>query len=191
MLKILISSDVYTVNYGFAAIFHLRTEISFVVWKSGVMFCSLSAHSPHSKCGGTKVEDHNATSVPLLSCNKDISCYLRSLGVSGTRGRAYVDVTELDLILNRAGLLVINDEDIKKMTICPRHRKYLTVNWPGGKAVSCRYPLHQKRQSRTICSGKVRRMTKQVSEEIYWMYDTVVPIGEGKYESHQMANNIK
>ena len=28
-------------------------------------------------------------------------------------------------------------------------------------------------------------MTKQVSEEIYWMYDTVVPIGEGKYESIQ------
>ena len=32
-------------------------------------------------------------------------------------------------------------------------------------------------------------MTKQDSEEIYWMYDTVVPIGEGKYESIQPVNN--
>ena len=151
-----------------------------------MMFCSLSAHSPHSKCGDAKIEDKNAVSVPLLSCTKDVTSYLRSLGVSGSRGRqARAKVTEQDLILNRAGLLVINDEDIKKMTICPRHRKHLTVNWPGGKAVSCRYPLHQKRQSRTTCSGKVRRITKQVSEEICWMYDTVVPIGEGKYESIQ------
>ena len=99
-----------------------------------MMFCSLSTHSPHSKCGGAKIEDKNAVSVPLLSCTKDVTSYLRSLGVSGSRGRqTHTKVTELDLILNRAGLLVINDEDIKKMTTCPRHRKHLTVNWPGGK----------------------------------------------------------
>ena len=31
-------------------------------------------------------------------------------------------------------------------------------------------------------------MTKQVSE-IYWMYDIVVPVGEGKDESIQPVNN--
>ena len=79
------------------------------------MFCSLSAHSPHYKCGDAKIEDKNAVSVSLLSCAKDVTSYLRSLGVSGSRGRqTRAKVTELDLILNRAGLLVINDEDIKK-----------------------------------------------------------------------------
>ena len=108
-----------------------------------MVFSSLLAHSPHLKCGDAKIEDRNAVSVPLLSCTKDVTSYLRSLGVSGSRGRqAHAKVTELDLILNRASLLVINDEDIKKMTICPRHRKHLTVNGPGGKAVSCYYPLH-------------------------------------------------
>lgn len=141
---------------------------------------SISVHSTHSKCGGTKTEDTDAVAIPLLSCTKDVSGYLRSLGVSSARGRqARVDISEIDLILNRFGLFVYNDEETRKMTICPRHRKHLTVNWPGGKAVSCCYPLHQKRRSRTICCGKLRRITKQLSEEIYWMYDTVVPIGAG------------
>ena len=114
----MISSNVYTVNYGFAAIyyvFHSTYRNQFRFGKSAVMFCSLSAHSPHSKCGNAKIEDKNAVSVPLLSCTKDVTSYLRSLGVSGSRGRqAHAKVTELDLILNRAGLLVINDEDIEK-----------------------------------------------------------------------------
>jgi len=65
------------------------------------------------------------------------------------------------------------------MTICPRHGKQLTVNWPGSKVVTCRYPSHQKRRTRTVWNGKPRRITKQVSEQIFWMYDTVVPIGVG------------
>ena len=80
-----------------------------------MMFCSLLAHSPHSKCGDAKIEDRNAVSVPLLSCTKDVTSYLHSLGVSGLHGRqAHAKVTELNLTLNRAGLLFINDEDIGK-----------------------------------------------------------------------------
>ena len=107
----MISFNVYTVNCG-----------KFRFGKSAVMFCSLSAYSPHSKCGDAKIEDKNAVSVSLLSCTKDVTSYLHSLGVNELRGRqAHAKVTELDLILNSAGLLVINDEDIKKMTICLRH----------------------------------------------------------------------
>jgi len=73
-LKILISSNVYTVNYGFEAnyyVFHSTNRNQFRFGKSVVMFCSLSAHSSHSKCGDAKIEDENAVSVPLLSCTKD------------------------------------------------------------------------------------------------------------------------
>jgi len=74
VLKISISSNVYTVNYGFAAnyyVFHSTNRNQFRFRKSAVMFCSLSAHSPHSKCGDAKIEDENAVSVPFLSCTKD------------------------------------------------------------------------------------------------------------------------
>lgn len=105
------------------------------------MACSISilVDSSHSRCGGVKEEDKNAFSVTLLSCRKDVSGYLRSLGASGARGQhARVCVSEVDLILNRAGLFVLSDQEIEQMTICSRHRKLLTVNWPGGKAVTCR-----------------------------------------------------
>ena len=107
VLKSLISSNVYTINDGFASIyyvFHSTYRYQFRFRKSAVMFCSLSAHSPHlSKCGGAKIEDKDAVSVPLLSCTKDVTSCVRSLGVSGSRGReAHAKVTEQDLIFNRA-----------------------------------------------------------------------------------------
>jgi len=68
------SSNVYTVNYGFAAnyyVFHSTDRNQFRFGKSAVMFCLLSAHSPHSKCADAKIQDEKALSVPLLSCTKD------------------------------------------------------------------------------------------------------------------------
>ena len=107
VLKSLISSNVYTINDGFASIyyvFHSTYRYQFRFRKSAVMFCSLSAPSPHlSNCGGSKIEDKDAVSVPLLSCTKDVTSCVRSLGVSGSRGReAHAKVTEQDLIFNRA-----------------------------------------------------------------------------------------
>ncbi|KAL9965248.1 hypothetical protein ACROYT_G029019 [Oculina patagonica] len=58
-----------------------------------------------------------------------MSGYLRSLGASGARGQhARACVSEVDLILNRAGLFVLSDQEIEQMTICSRHRKLLTVS---------------------------------------------------------------
>jgi len=63
-----------------------------------VTFYSLSAHLPHYKCEDAKIEDKNAVSVPLLGCTKDVTSYLGSLGVSGSREQqAQAKVTELDL----------------------------------------------------------------------------------------------
>lgn len=79
VLKILIGSNVYTVNDGIAAIyyvFHPTYRNQFRFGKSTVIVCSLSAHSPHSKCGDAEIEDKNAVSVPLLSCTKDVTSYL-------------------------------------------------------------------------------------------------------------------
>lgn len=153
------------------------------------MACSLSV-SVSSECGGAYETKHpNAMSIPVLSCKKDVGGYLHSIGASGARGRnAPVQVTEVDLILNRAGFFVYTKEQISNMTICPHHRKLLTVNWPACKAVTCRYPSHQKRRARTKWSAKSQRISKLVSEEIFWMYNAVVPIGEGKSYKFQIIS---
>jgi len=65
------------------------------------MVCSFS--SPLSQYGAT-TEYANATPIPLLNCNNDVSFYLRSIGASGARGRnTSAQITEVELILNRAG----------------------------------------------------------------------------------------
>jgi len=68
------------------------------------MGCSFS--SSLSQCGAT-TEYANATTIPLLDCKNDVSFYLRSIGASGTRGRnTSTQITEVELILNRAGLFI-------------------------------------------------------------------------------------
>ena len=145
------------------------------------MSCSFASVS-RAYCGPSKKGRGNSEIIPLLNCKKDVSYYLRSLRASGVRGRdVKLDVTEIDLILNRAGMLVYEGETVNKMSICPRRRNHLTVNWPGGKAIGCRYPFHDnsKKTTRTGGNTNIRRITKQMSEEIFWLYDAVVPIGEG------------
>lgn len=143
------------------------------------MSCSFSVFVS-TKCGATK-KSPAAETVPLINCKRDVSKYLRSLGATGVRGRpGDCDITEVDLILNRAGLFIISEDEINKKTICPLHRDYLTTNWPGGKAARCSYPFHEKRPPRTGGNARVRRVTKQVSEEIFWTSNVAVAIGDGK-----------
>ena len=75
-------------------------------------FCSFSTITG-GKCG------NNPGCVDfacLNSCNADISLHLVNHHLSRE------NVCEMALILARAGLLELSDDQIKNMTVCPDHR---------------------------------------------------------------------
>jgi len=81
----------------------------------------------------------DSTLLPLNSCNVDITSHLVVLGISGTG-----QVSERDLILNRVGLFDKSEEFISALTICPKHRKELSTDWPGKKHYTCGYQTHKE-----------------------------------------------
>ena len=115
--------------------------------------------------------------LPLLECKRDMTSHLVSLGISGKRGRGKTRITESELILNRAGRFgTVNEDEIQAMTICPKHRKKLTTDWPGRKGQLCCYPSH-KGQKRQL--SLPRRINVSMSAEIFHQFNVVVPIGAG------------
>ena len=86
------------------------------------------------QCGqdprSTKVQD----SVPLLTCNKDISRHKSSLGLMTGSG---VD-TEVELILARSSIFSF-PSNISDMDISPAHRPSLGIGWRRGLA-RCNIP---------------------------------------------------
>ena len=95
-----------------------------------------------SECGSYYSD---STLLPLNSCNVDITSHLVVLGISGKRGRSVAGhVSERDLILNRVGLFYKSEEFISALTICPKHRKELSTDWPGKKRYTCGYPGFSK-----------------------------------------------
>ena len=121
----------------------------------------------NSQCGATKKQG-KTVSTPLSNCRRDVSRYLRSLGASGAQVQnSHRQVSEIDLIRNRAGLFMYSSDYVKRMTICPLHRKLLTLNWPGGKSSKCGYQSHETRHRRTGENSGNQRITKLVSEEIF------------------------
>ena len=88
--------------------------------------------STDSACG---FEGKGSQIVPLLACKLDMTPHLLSLGVSS--GQQDDNISEVDLILNRAGHFATTNEDKISMTICPRHRKKLTTDWAGRKRNTC------------------------------------------------------
>ena len=115
--------------------------------------------------------------IPLLACKRDITSHLVSLGISSKRGQGRTEISESQLILNRAGLIV-TEEEIETLTICPKHRKDLTIDWSGQKRNICCYPTHQV-QKKQIANP--RRVNTVMSAEIFAAFNVVVPIGAGKF----------
>ena len=93
-------------------------------------FCSFCAITG-GKCGSNR---GCADFVCLNSCNADISSHLMNHHLSRE------NVCEMDLILARAGLLELTDDQIKNMTVCPVHRYTLGKYWQAPK--TCQYPKH-------------------------------------------------
>ena len=94
--------------------------------------------------------------------------------------RAQSTFNEKELILNRAGYFSLDLDRIETMTICPKHRKDLTVDWPGRKRTTCSHPNHQAGGIRKQ-SNIPRRINVVMSEEIFAIYHNVVPVGSGEY----------
>ena len=63
-----------------------------------------------------------------LGCKQDMT----------SRGRGEAEVSESELILNRAGHIgILREEEKEALTISPKHRKHLTTDWPGRKNYIC------------------------------------------------------
>ena len=135
-----------------------------------------------SECGSYYSD---STLLPLNSCNVDITSHLVVLGILKwkTRTKCYVmsfmkQVSERDLILNRVGLFDKSEEFISALTICPKHRKELSTDWPGKIRYTCGYPTH-KGIAKQI--NNPRRINLNVSQEIFKQHGAVVPAGTGRY----------
>lgn len=75
--------------------------------------CSFS--SPDSVCS---LEGTGSQIVPLLACKSDVTPHLQSLGVSSGQQRSQdQSISEVDLILNRAGRFVVTDDEKVSMII--------------------------------------------------------------------------
>ena len=90
-------------------------------------FCSLVNRT----CGSSRGTDEF---VSVEQCSDDISVHLASCHLSRQ------DISERDLILARAGLFGLNEKQIAKLRICPKHRQSLGKFWRPPR--SCQHPEH-------------------------------------------------
>ena len=92
-------------------------------------------------CGG----DRGASNaVNLNECQHDIKVHLSRCHLSRS------NLKEYQLILFRAGLFHVTEEQIENMNICPNHRNKLGRFW--GPLRSCQYPQHCG-PVRQLCNG--------------------------------------
>ncbi|XP_015759339.1 PREDICTED: uncharacterized protein LOC107338616 isoform X3 [Acropora digitifera] len=77
------------------------------------------------------------------------------------------------------------------MTICPKHRRELTIDWAGRKSSTCSYPSHRGPRKQM---KNVRRINISISEEVFARYQISVPIGSAICAScratHYKAKNV-
>lgn len=134
------------------------------------------------ECEGSPCGSFGDTSeiIPLVKCTVDMSSHLISLGVSSKRGRRSLpSLDEWQLILNRAGIFGKETESATSKTICPKHRRLLTMDWPGRKNNACTYPSHRGLRKQL---KSTRRVNDIVSAEIFAHFQRSVPIGSGKLD---------
>ena len=123
-----------------------------------------------TECGPCRFVEGN---VLVSECMDDITFYLTSCHLSKCS-----KINENELILVRAGIRGLSEEQVAKMTICPRHRHLLGRFWRAPR--SCQYPDH---------TGKITSVTGrhvvnfQMASEISILFDKTIPVGSRKYHS--------
>ena len=124
-------------------------------------FCSSSAKTG-GKCGSNR---GCADFVCLNSCNADISSHLMNHHLSRE------NVCEMDLILARAVLLELTDDQIKNMTVCPVHRYTLGKYWQAPK--TCQYPKHHGKK---MAIGGTHVINFKTAREIKNIFEKPFPL---------------
>ena len=87
------------------------------------------------------------------------------------------NVTEIDLILDRAGLFDLSASKVKQMTVCPKHRNNLGRYWQSSR--TCQYPEH---------AGKFKKIEEGIvinwktSKKIYTLFGETAQVGSRKYK---------
>ena len=153
-----------------------------------VMSCSFSSICGN-ECGAAANNPTDSSVVSLKSCNKDVTNYLRTLGVSEKRGQhATSRISEEDLILNR---LTVHapPTGLISWRYAPKHRKYLTFDWPGRMSTFCTYPEHGTTRLKRK-EVRPRGVTKTVFERIFALFDALVPIGSNKHYFYLSVSRI-
>ena len=136
-----------------------------------------SSNSIESPCQCSDYYGKDSSIVNLASCNSDIQEYLIKYGISGAKNiDGAKEISESDLILNRAGKFDVSPEQMKIFSICTYHRQHLTTHWPGCKRFTCTYPEHQGKK---VSLKQPRRVTRKLSESIFRASGYVVSIGSG------------
>ena len=142
--------------------------------KSVIMNCSFSTEESSCSEGGV-----GSAIVPLLAWKRDMTSHLVNLGIRGKRGREEAEVSESELILNRAGRIgILRGDEKETLSICRKHRKHLTTDWPGRKNCFCCYPAHQGLKKRLSLP---RRVNAKMSQEIFVEFKEIFPIGAGEW----------
>ena len=104
--------------------------------------------------------------IPLAECVAEVRNHLKSCDLSRTK------VTEHELILARVGKFNLPLDEIKKLTICPKHRHDLAQYWRPLK--TCQYPNHEGRKIALHCKNPV---SWEMAQEIQTMFITLVQVG--------------
>ena len=104
--------------------------------------------------------------ISLIECVDDITHHLKSCHLSR------VKVMEYELILARAGLFHLPNDEIRKVTVCPKHRHNLGKYWR--PLITCQYPQHKGRKTTLHCKNPVNC---SMAQEIQEVFSAPVPVG--------------
>ena len=105
----------------------------------------------------------------LAECDKDVFGHLSGCGLSKT------NLTEVELILLRAGRFNTTPEQREAMGVCSAHRDALGIRWRPLR--SCQYPSHTGPQQRYKYRGVVN---PKMAQEVQAHYGIVVQTGSRK-----------
>lgn len=126
-------------------------------------------------CGNYRGDDQ---CYPLKCCNRDIQSHLTTFHLSNE------ELEEYELILARAGLFDMKDEQVESMYVCAKHREHLGRGWKKSKT-ACQYPGHPASGAAKAKKVKGRSVvTLSIAKEIQMMYRQVVPLGSRKYNDY-------
>ncbi|KAL9971797.1 hypothetical protein ACROYT_G018005 [Oculina patagonica] len=125
-------------------------------------FCSFSAILG-GKCESSR---GHTDCIALNDCDGDISLHLANHHLSRENS------SERDLILARAGLLELTEEQIKNTMVCPAHRFTLGKYWQAPK--TCQYPRHHKKKSAVTGTHVINF---KLAREIKNLFGEAAPVG--------------